>query len=327
MTTIRAIQVTEFGAPEVLRTTVVPAPVPGPGEVLIQVSHIDTLFIETQIRTGWARDYFPVRPPYTPGGALSGTVLSTGPDTDPSWKGRRVVAGPGLTGAYAEQVVASTTQLTPIPAPLSLLDAAALATDGVTATGIVEGVRIGPGDRVLILGAAGGMGTLLVQLAHAAGAHVVGAARGAEKLALVTELGANATVDYSTPDWPAEARKALGGTGANVILDGVGGELGLQAFALAADGARVSAHGAPSGGFAPIDPKEAGRRSITLRGIADVQFAQEEISRLSAKVLAQAAAGTLRPTIAATYPLDRAAEAHTAIEARALAGKAILTVA
>ncbi|GAA1350846.1 zinc-binding dehydrogenase [Streptomyces beijiangensis] len=324
--TVRAIQVTEFGTPDVLRAADIPAPVPGPGEVLIQVSHIDTIFVETQIRAGWGRDFFPVQPPYVPGGALSGTVLATGPDTDPSWTGRRVVAGPGLSGAYAEQVVARTGQLVPVPDTLGLLEAAALAHDGVTATGIAEGVRIESTDRVLILGAAGGMGTLLVQLAHAAGAQVVGAARGDEKLSLIRQLGADAAVDYSDPDWPALARKALGGAGADVILDGVGGDLGLQAFALAADGARVSAHGAPSGGFAPIDPEEAGRRHISLRGIADVQFAEEDIVRLATKVLAQAAAGTLHPTIARVYPLERASEAHRAIEERALAGKAVLAV-
>jgi NADPH2:quinone reductase len=324
---IRAIQITEFGAPDVLRTVEVPAPVPGPGEVLIQVSHIDTIFVETQIRAGWGGDYFPVEFPYVPGGAVSGTVLATGPGTEASWTGRRVVAGPGLSGAYAEQVVARATRLVPVPPGLGLLEAAALAHDGVTATGLAESVRIAPTDRVLILGAAGGMGTLLVQLAHAAGARVVGAARGPEKLALVRSLGADATVDYSAPDWPDLARKALGGAGADVILDGVGGELGLQAFALAADGARVSAHGAPSGGFAPIDPAEAARRHITLTGIADLQFTEKDIVRLSTQAVAQAAEGTLRPTIARTYPLERAAEAHRAIEARALAGKAVLTVA
>ncbi|WP_329120597.1 zinc-binding dehydrogenase [Streptomyces sp. NBC_01465] len=327
MTTIKAAQVREFGAPEVLRTTDIPAPTPGPGEVLIQVSHIDTLFVETQIRAGWGRDYFDEQPPYIPGGAASGTVIATGPDTDPSWKGRRVVAGPGIKGAYAEQITASTAQLTPIPANVNLLDAAALATDGVTANGIAETTRIEKGDRVLILGAAGGMGTLLVQMAHAAGAYVVGAARGAEKLALITHLGADAAVDYATPTWLTEARKALGADGATVILDGVGGELGLQAFTLAADGARISAHGAPSGGFAPLDPAEAERRNITVRGIAELQFATEDRTRLVTRTLAQAAAGELHPTIARTYPLEHAAEAHKAIEARALAGKAILTVA
>ncbi|WP_274560101.1 zinc-binding dehydrogenase [Streptomyces spiramyceticus] len=322
---MRAIQVTEFGGPEVLVATELPDPVAGPGEVVVGVAVADTLYVETQIRSGWG-EYFDVTPPYVPGGGAAGTVLAVGEGVDPAWVGRRVVAGPGVSGTYAEQVVAPVDRLTPVPDGLGLREAAALAHDGVTGTGILDAIRIRAGERVLILGASGGMGTLLVQMAHAAGAHVVGAARGKQKLDLVRELGADAVVDYSEPGWTERAREALGGVGADVLLDGVGGELGLAAFALTADGGRVSAHGAPSGGFAAIDAGEAERRGITLRGIAEVQFAAETITRLSGRALAEAAAGRLRPVIAATFPLEGAADAHRAIEARSVAGKALLTV-
>ncbi|MGW0563678.1 zinc-binding dehydrogenase [Streptomyces sp. NPDC003016] len=323
---MRAIQVTEFGGPEVLVATELPDPVAGPGEVVVEVAVSDTLYIETQIRGGWGPQ-FGIEPPYVPGGAAVGTVLAVGDGVDPAWTGRRVVAGAGTRGTYAEQVAAPLDRLIPVPDGLGLREAAALAHDGVTGTGILEAAGIRPGERVLILGAAGGMGTLLVQMARAAGARVVGAARGGRKLDLVRELGADAVVDYSEEGWTDRAREALGGAGADVLLDGVGGELGLAAFALTADGGRVSAHGASSGGFAAVDAGEAERRGITLRGISEVQYGAADITRLSAKALAEAAAGRLRPVIAATFPLARAAEAHTAIEARAVAGKALLTVA
>jgi NADPH2:quinone reductase len=148
----------------------------------------------------------------------------------------------------------------------------------------------------------------------------VGAARGAEKLALVRRLGADAAIDYSADGWTAAVRDAFGGLGADVLLDGAGGRLGTEAFYLVADGGRVSAHGAASGGFATIDEGDARARGIVLRGIADVQFAAPEMVRLAEKALA----GPARPVIAREYPLSAAADAHRAIEAREIAGKALL---
>jgi NADPH2:quinone reductase len=188
----------------------------------------------------------------------------------------------------------------------------------------MEGVEIKPGDRVLILGAAGGMGTLQVQLAHAAGAQVVGAARGAQKLALVERLGADAVVDYAEDGWTRRVRDAFGGLPVDVLLDGVGGDLGAEAFELVADGGRVSAHGAASGGFAELDQESARRRGIVLRGIAEVQLEAPEMVRLATEALTAAAAGRFRPVIAREFPLSEAADAHRALEARSVVGKALL---
>ncbi|WP_314223787.1 zinc-binding dehydrogenase [Streptomyces zaehneri] len=348
---MRAAQVKAFGGPEVLATVELPDPVPGPGEVLIEVAHADTIFVETQVRTGLFRAHFPVEPPYVPGGGVAGTVTAVGAGVDAGWVGRRVTSF--VTGSYAERVTAPVTAPTPVPDGLDLRTAAALVHDGVTAAGLLEHTAVGPGDRVLILGASGGMGTLLIQLARARGARVVATARGARKSALVRELGADAVVDVSEPDWVERARQALGrpeptrvteadteataGTtaeadteaaaaaaAADVVLDGVGGELGLAAFPLTADGGRFSAHGAPSGGFAAVDAAEAERRGVTLFGIGDVQFGEAEVRRLTAHVLAEAAAGRLRPVIGARFPLTEAAAAHAAIEGRELVGKVVL---
>ncbi|MGP4046342.1 zinc-binding dehydrogenase [Streptomyces sp. 2A115] len=321
---MRAAQVTKFGDPSVLVTTDLPDPVPAPGEVLIDVAYADTIFVETQVRAGWGGEFFPVEPPYVPGGGVAGVVSALGPGVAPSWLGRRVTSF--VTGSYAERAVAPLTAVTPVPDDLDLLSAAALVHDGVTATGLMELTAVTETDRVLILGASGGMGTLLVQLAHARGARVVGVARGAAKLALVRDLGADATADATAPDWPNRARHALGGPAgaADAVLDGVGGELGAMAFPLTADGGRFSAHGAPSGGFAALDPTEAKRRDITLFGIGDVQYSPTDLNRLTASALAEAAAGRLRAVVGEVFPLERAAGAHEAVEGRQLLGKVLL---
>lgn len=320
---MRAIQVSEFGGPEVLVPVDLPDPQAGDGEVVVRVKAIDTIYLETQIRGGWG-EMFGITPPYVPGGAAAGTVASTGPRVPPSWLGRRVVAGAGTRGSYAELVRTGADRLVAVPDGLGLREAAALAHDGVTATGIIDSVGVKPGDRVLILGAAGGMGTLLVQLAHGLGAQVVGAARGAAKLTLVRRLGADAVVDYAGEGWTDSVRDAFGGLPVDVLLDGVGGALGTDAFHLVADGGRVSAHGAAGGGFATIDPQDARARGIVLRGMADVQFEAPEMVRLANRALTEAPEGRIHPVIAREYPLSSAADAHRAMEARSIPGKALL---
>jgi NADPH2:quinone reductase len=177
-----------------------------------------------------------------------------------------------------------------------------------------------------VLSAAGGLGILLVQLARAAGARVIGAARGKQKLDLATETGAEVVVDYAEPTWPELVRIATGGGGPGVVFDGAGGKLGQAAFGVIAPGARLFAYGTPSGGFAEIDPHEAERRAVTVRGIELVQFALEEGKRLTERALTEAAAGRITPVIGQTFPLERAADAHRAIEARDAVGKTLLLI-
>lgn len=137
-------------------------------------------------------------------------------------------------------------------------------------------------------------------------------------------MGFDAVIDSEDPDWVEQARAALGGEGADVILDNVGGRVGEAAFVAIVPGGRFSAHGTPSGQFAAIDPAEAERRGVTLRGIADVQLTEIDLKRLTEQALAEAAAGRITPVIGQTFPLTRAADAHTAIEGRTVFGKTLL---
>jgi NADPH:quinone reductase len=308
------IEVTRFGGPEVLTPVSGPEPVAEPGQAVIAVHAADVLFLDTLIRSGRAARWFPVRPPYVPGTGVAGTV-----------DGRRVIAQTGQAGGYAEHVAVPAGRLIAVPDGVDLRDAAAVLHDGATALGLAAATGFRSGEWVLVLGAAGGMGLLLVQLARAAGARVAGAARG--KRDRILAAGAEVVADYSDPAWTEEILKATGGTGPDLVLDGAGGALGGAAFAITADGGRFSAHGAASGGFAPVDREEARRRGITVLGIEQVQFGPGEHERFAERALREVAAGRMTPVIGQTFPLARAADAHTALENRSAIGKTLLTVA
>ncbi|TYB42936.1 zinc-binding dehydrogenase [Actinomadura chibensis] len=315
---MRVIEVREFGGPRVLEVRDAPDPAAGPGRVVVGMDAVDTLFVETRIRAGLAKEFFDVRPPYVPGGGGAGVVTAAGPDVDPAWVGRRVVVSVD-GGAYAERVAVPLDAVVPVPDGVGQNEAAALLHDGVTALCVFEAAGVKAGETVLVVGATGGMGVLLVRLAHAVGARVAAAARGARKLELARELGADIVLDYSEPGWADEIRGQ-----ADTVFDGVGDRIGLAAFGATADGGTFSAHGATLGGFTAADPEEAGRRGITLRGIQDVQIGRDERIRLLRKALAKAAEGVLGPVIGQTFPLERAADAHTAIENRTVLAKTLL---
>jgi NADPH:quinone reductase len=325
---MRAIRVLKFGGPEVLETVEVPDVVAGAGQVVVEVSIADVLFLDTQIRGGWG-EFFGLTPPYVPGNGVAGRVTSAGEGVDPGWVGRHVITHTGELGGhggYAEQAVAAAQTLIPVPDGLDLSAAVALLHDGPTALALIEAARIQPGEWVLVTAAGGGLGILLVQLAHAAGARVVAAARGSRKLNLARELGTDAVVDYSEPGWAEQVRRATGGGGPDTVFDGAGGQIGLDAFGITAPGGQFSAHGAPAGGFAQIDLQEAARREVTVRGIEQAQFTPAELARLAEQALAAAASGRITPVIGQTFPLERAADAHTAIEAREVIGKTLLLI-
>ena len=149
---------------------------------------------------------------------------------------------------------------------------------------------------------------------------------GQEKAARVRDAGAEAVADYADPGWAARVTAATGGSGPAVVFDGVGGSLGVAAFAITARGGRFSGHGAASGGFAPVDRDDAARRGITVQGIEQVQFPAGVHEKLTGQALAEVAAGRMRPVIGQSYPLDRAADAHRGLEGRAALGKTLLIV-
>jgi NADPH2:quinone reductase len=168
---------------------------------------------------------------------------------------------------------------------------------------------------------------MLVQLARASGARVLAVARDEAKLERIRAMAPDASViDSEQLDWIEQGREALGDTGADIVFDNVGGALGESAFELVADGGHYSAHGTPSGQFAAIDAEQAARRGVTLTGIESVQLDKQALKLATERALVAAARGELTPVIGQTYPLERAAQAHAAIEARTVFAKTLLTM-
>ncbi|SCE87466.1 NADPH2:quinone reductase [Micromonospora coriariae] len=317
---MRAVWIRAFGGPEVLVPGPTPDPVPGPGQVLIDVAHANITFVETQQRSGRPGP-FRVTPPLIPGNGVGGVIVAVGPGVDPGLTGRRVVSATGGSGGYAERVVVDASTPIEVPVGLALDAAVALLADGRTATMLVEAVGVHPGDRVLVEAAAGGVGSLLVQLAARAGARVIGVAGGQRKVDLLPGLGADLAVDYGVPGWADRIRDAVGGI--DVVFDGVGGPVAQAAFELLTPGGRMVSFGLASGEWSPVSVEAATARQVTL---VRPDAAPARLRAYTGRALADAAAGLLRPVIGQRFPLERAADAHAAIEARSTVGKTLLDV-
>lgn len=325
---MQVVRAQAFGAPDVLAVETIAGPRPASGEVLIEVLAVPVLHLDVQIRSGWERCLFGVQPPYIPGAGYVGRVVELGPDLGQDLLGHVVAVDTGQTGGYVERAVANTARLITVPDGVDAVAAAALLHDGRTALGLLETVPVQRGDQVLVLGAAGGLGDLLIQLAAARGAVVVAAARGEAKLQAARDRGAREAVDYSTPSWRGDAAAVLGDPGRfAVVFDGVGGDLGTASFELLAPGGHFSAHGAPSGSFASIEEAAAGQLGAVVTSIEAAQFDPDGVARLSADAFAAAQRGEIRPNVGPTYALTDAAQAHAAIEARATLGKTVLLTA
>ena len=336
---MRAVVMREFGPPEVLEPAEVDEVRAGPGEVVIDVEIANVTFVETQVRAGKPPhpSMLPALPailgngvggtvagPAASGAAASGAAASGGAASGgaASEAGRRVVASLNGTGGYAERVVVPAARLIEVPDGMALRDAVALLADGRTALALADRAGLRAGDTVLIEAAAGGVGTLLVQIARNAGARVVALAGQPRKLAIARDLGADLTVDYSRDGWDKQVRDAVGQV--DVVFDGVGGDIALAAFGLLAADGRFCPFGMASGSFAPVTAELARARQVSV--LAGAAAGPQELAALVRTALAEAAAGRLRPVIGQEFELAAAAKAHAAIEARTTVGKTLLTV-
>jgi NADPH2:quinone reductase len=191
--------------------------------------------------------------------------------------------------------------------------------------GILEVADLTAKDAVLVTAAAGGLGTLLVQAARAAGAAVVGLAGGPAKVERVRANGATGAVDYRVPGWPDAVGAALGDRAPTVLLDGVGGEAGRAALELLAPGGRVVMFGSSSGEMLALTSGDLYARGLTASAAVGPRLLQRPggLRELEARALDEAAAGRLVPAVQ-PFPLAEAAAAHAALEARATTGKVVL---
>ncbi|MET8984848.1 NAD(P)-dependent alcohol dehydrogenase [Nonomuraea wenchangensis] len=313
---MRAVQYTRFGPPEVLRVNDVPTPEPGPGEVLVEVRAASVDAGELAFRAGRLRGIARARFPRGLGGDFTGRIAALGPGVH-AWSAGQEVWGlmPHFAfGAIADYVAVPEQRLARAPENLSLLDAAALPSSGTTAlTALVDKARLAGGERLLVRGATGGVGSIAVQLGKALGAHVTALA-GARNLGWVTELGADAALDYRTT-----RPQDLGHY--DVILDVVGTDLGAyqarlnrrgRMVALAFDQNRILTSMVTTGLRAALSP-----RRMKL-------FSNNPSPARIAELTASAEAGSIRPVIDTVYPIGDVAEAHRRLETGGVRGKLII---
>lgn len=287
---------------------------------MVRVAYANITFIETQYRrSGFVP--FPAKPPVVPGNGVGGVVTEVGAGVDPELVGRRVVAGLGGSGGYAEQVGVDAAALLSVPDAVALADAVAVLADGRTALLMSDSAGVRRGERVLVEAAGGGVGSLLVQLSSAAGATVIAAAGDGRKRELAVDLGAELTVDYRDPKWVEKVRERVGGV--DVVFDAVGGEVGRAAFGLLGAGGRFVPFGAAGGALTEVPADLAAERDVI---VVSGSASPERLREYSRQALEEVAAGRLRPVIGQRFPLERAADAHRAIESRRTVGKALLEV-
>lgn len=316
-----AIKLHEFGPAQNLRYEVVPDPQPGPGQVRIAVEAAGVHVLDTMLRRGTAGGPMPLPElPTIPGREVAGRVDALGPEVDPDWLGRRVVAHLGMApGGYAELAVRDVSAVHEIPEGLDAPAAVAMIGTGRTVLGVLEVAQISASDVVLIPAAAGGLGTLFTQAARRAGAKVIGLAGGPAKVARIQ--AADLALDYAEPGWADEVR----GQGVTVVLDGVGGEIGRTALELLAPGGRHILIGYASGTPTRLSAGDLFGRGITVSASVGPRIMSRPggLRELEVQALAEAAAGHLVPATQ-VFALKDAAAAHTALETRATVGKVVL---
>lgn len=323
---MKAITIPEFGDADALVPADVDAPEPAAGQVRLRVAAAGVNRADVMQRMG----FYP--PPqgasHLPGLEVSGTVDALG-DGVGDWSVGDEVCALLDGGGYAEQVCVPATQVLPVPAGISLVDAAALPEVACTVwSNLVMTAGLRRGQTLLVHGGSSGVGTMAVQVAHELGARVAVTAGSAEKLAFCRDLGADVLVNYREQDFVEVVREATDGRGVDVILDNIGAKyLGRNVDALATDG-RLVVIGLMGGRKGELDlgtllAKRAGVVATSLRARPVAEKA-EIVAAVREHVWPMVAAGSVRPIVHSRHPLEQASAAHAEMEASGHIGKILL---
>ncbi|MBA2280459.1 MAG: NADPH:quinone oxidoreductase family protein [Acidimicrobiia bacterium] len=324
---MRAVLCKAFGPPESLVVEEVDPPSAGPGEVVVDVEACAVNFPDVLI----IQDKYQFKPPlpFSPGAEVAGVVRSLGPHVEALAVGDRVLASPGW-GGLAEQVAVKAAACVPVPDGIDAVHASAfLYAYGTSQHALQDRARIQPGETLLVLGAAGGVGLAAVELGALLGATVIAAASSAAKLELCREHDATFTVNYEEEDLKARVRELTGGQGADVVYDAVGGRYSEPALRATAWGGRFLVIGFAAGDIPRIPLNLPLLRGCDVVGVFWGAFVGREPDRHRANVgqlLEWWRDGKLRPHVSATYPLERAAEAIRELADRKALGKVVVTV-
>jgi NADPH:quinone reductase len=312
---MRAVQIEEFGGPEVLQVVDVPKPEPGDGQVLIEVSRAGMNFADTHQRENSYLSRFEV--PLVLGGEVAGTTED----------GRRVVALVP-SGGYAQYAVAHESTVFPIPDGVDEGVALALIIQGLTAWHLFKtSAKLADGESVVIVSGAGGVGSLAVQLAKPFGAgRVIATASTQEKRALTLQLGADAAVDSSDDDLKAAIVEANDGNQVDVVLEMAGGRVFDACYSALAPFGRIVTYGIAGREQNSVETGRLMRRSRAVIGfwLMHCLGRREMMEEPLADLFGRAARGELRPQVGRTYPLSEVRRAHEDLEGRRTTGKLLL---
>ena len=312
---MKAIHITEFGGPEVMHYVDLPDPVPSGSQVVLDVTAVGVNYADThQTENSYLS---PQRLPLIPGLEVVGRL----PD------GTRVLAA-GLTGGYCQRTLVDPNSVIPIPEAVTDGQALAMMVQGTTAYLCLKNMaHLNAGESVVVHAAAGGVGSLAIQLAKLWGAHVIAVTSLEEKKALCRELGADAVVDANATDLTAELIAANNGQPVDVVLEMVGGRTFDQSLAALAPFGRIVFYGMASRTLpTPVHPGALMPKSQTVAGFWLMNaFGNPALMRQTfTELFTLIVRGELRPIVGATYPLSQAQTAHRDMLARRTVGKLVL---
>lgn len=320
---MKAIQVKHTGGPEVLGLVELPVPEPKANEAVVKIAAAGVNFIDVYFREGRYKAVVP----FVPGQEAAGEVVAVGPDVSGVKVGDRV----GYTmvlGSYAEYAAVPADRLVKIREDVSYEQAAASLLQGMTAQYLLYTTYpLKRGETALAHAAAGGVGLLLVQMAHNLGARVIGTVSTAEKARLAREAGADDVILYTQTDFEVETRRLTDGKGVDVVYDSVGKTTFEKGLNVIRPRGYMVLYGGSSGAVPPFDLihlSQKGSLYVTRPTLAHYIATREELEERSQAVFGMIASGKLKLRIEHTYPLKDAAQAHRDLEARKTTGKVLL---
>lgn len=324
---MKAIEISSFGGPDVLRLVERPDPVPRPGEVLVSVAAAGVNRPDSMQRQG----RYPPPPGTTdvPGLEIAGVIADANGSS--RWRNGDRICALVAGGGYASRCVVPEQQCLPLPSGLSVVEAAAVPETFFTVwTNLIERARLQRGETVLVHGGTSGIGTTAIQLGRAFGARVFATAGSDDKCRACVAIGAHAAINYRTDDFVVRAKELTDGAGVDVILDIIGGEyVQRNVEALGLEG-RLVQIGLQGGAKAQINFVHVLQKRLTITGSTLRARTPDEKGRiaraLEEHVWPLFAAGAIKPIIHATFPLARAADAHRILDASTHIGKIVLTV-
>lgn len=320
---MKAIRVGQVGGPEVLTLADVPVLDPKPNEALVQIEAAGVNFIDIYFREG----RYPAPLPFINGQEAAGPVVAVGSDVTSVRLGDRV-AYTSTLGSYAEYAAVPADRLVKIPDELDFNQAAAAMLQGMTAHYLSHSTYpIKSGDTVLIHAAAGGVGSLLVQMAKKLGARIIATAGSEQKAHLARDAGADEVIIYTEQDFETETQRLTDGQGVNVVYDGVGKDTFEKDLKVVRARGCLVLFGGASGAVPPFDLLELtkhGSLVVTRPKLQDYIATRDELEQRANAVLQMIVRGELKLRIHKTYPLAEAETAHRDLEGRKTTGKLLL---